>query len=246
MHLRHSFEELYALIKHRKVPFFIVFFIAVLLTYGVLFAIDFIPEPISEETKQVRLLEEQKEAAKREILATETVINKATNTSDEQKDVEDTEENAQFVPSDEVLPTRIVIDTLGIDVKVLNPQSRDVASLDTALLSGVIRHPDSADFGKAGNMLILGHSSYLPNVMNKNFQAFNGIQKMTWGDKIKVQSADKEYTYRVQKVTQAKASDITVPFTPGKAMLTLATCNSFGSKEDRFIVEAVLIDTKDL
>jgi LPXTG-site transpeptidase (sortase) family protein len=168
-----------------------------------------------------------------------------TTTTEEVKETEN-EENEDVTIETKQVPTRIIIDTLDVDVKVFNPESRDIAELDKALLSGVVRHPDSASFAKAGNMLILGHSSYLPNVMNKNFQAFNGIQKMTWGDKIRVQSEGKEYIYRVQKVYQAKASEITVPFTPGKAMLTLATCNSFGSKEDRFIVEAVLIDQKEL
>jgi LPXTG-site transpeptidase (sortase) family protein len=246
MQLKNSFEELYHQIKARRVAFFIVFFIAVLLSYGVLFAIDFIPEPISEETKQAQLKEAEEKAKKREIMVTEEKVSLEAATASEVAEgtVEVKKEVAVSVETE--LPTRIIIDTLDVDVKVLNPQTRDIAALDTALLSGVVRHPDSATFGKAGNMLIMGHSSYLPNVMNKNFQAFNGIQKMTWGDKIRVQSEGKEYIYRVQKVYQAKASEITVPFTPGKAMLTLATCNSFGSKEDRFIVEANLIEEKAL
>jgi LPXTG-site transpeptidase (sortase) family protein len=235
-----------AAMKYRKVPFFIAFFIIVLISYAFLFAIDFIPEPLSEETLQAREAQKERKAAQREISVrgdsvTPTV---ATSTQEEIEDVESQEDAA--VTSKDALPTRIIIDSLDVDVTVLNPQSRDIAVLDQALLSGVVRHPDSASFAKAGNMLILGHSSYLPNVMNKNFQAFNGIQKMTWGDKIRVQSEGKEYIYRVSKVYQAKASEITVPFTPGKAMLTLATCNSFGSKEDRFMVEATLLETKDL
>ncbi|MFM2381245.1 MAG: hypothetical protein RLZZ76_10 [Candidatus Parcubacteria bacterium] len=246
MQLKQLFEEFSNLVSERKVPFFIVFFIAVLCTYGILFAIDFIPEPISEETNAAQARAELEKAAKREILVTETKVDTTSVFEVKQTALENDQKELIAAPDDSALPTRIIIDTIGVDVKVLNPESRDIASLDTALLSGVVRHPDSASFAKDGNMLILGHSSYLPNVMNKNFQAFNGIQKMTWGDKIRVQSEGKEYIYRVQKVTQAKASDITIPFTPGKAMLTLATCNSFGSKEDRFIVEAVRIEEKEL
>jgi LPXTG-site transpeptidase (sortase) family protein len=69
---------------------------------------------------------------------------------------------------------------------------------------------------------------------------------MTWGDKIRLQSEDTEYIYRVEKVYQTKASEAVVPATPGKARLTLATCDSFKTKDDRFVVEAVLIDTKPL
>jgi LPXTG-site transpeptidase (sortase) family protein len=226
-----SFSELLDLLYIRKVPFFIVFFMVTLVTYGFLYAIDFIPEPVKNGSNTV---------------ATTTV------SSLEQSDIEATDtqknmasEEAQMTDSASK-PIRIFFDSLDREVVVHNPTSRAVADLDAALLTGVVRHPDSADFKKAGNILILGHSSYLPNVVNKNFQAFNGIQKMTWGDTIRLQSETTEHTYRVQKVYQAKASEITVPFTPGKAMLTLATCNSFGSKEDRFIIEAILIDTKTL
>lgn len=222
----HSFNDFYTLLKLRKVPFFIVFFLSVLISYGVLFAIDFIPEPVKEVKK------EQTEVKTEETKKVEAV-----------KKVE-----TPVVAPKEIaaLPIKIIFDSLNTSVKVANPTSRDLEVLDAALLKGVVRHPDSADFENVGNIFILGHSSYLPNVINKNFQAFNGIQKMTWGDKIRLQSADTEYIYRVEKVYQAKASDAVVPATPGKARLTLATCNSFKTKDDRFVVEAVLIDTKPL
>jgi len=136
------------------------------------------------------------------------------------------------------LPMRIEIDRLGKSVVVLNPQSRTIQDLDSALLSGVVRHPDSATLTENGNVFILGHSSYLPNVLNKNFQAFNGIQNLEWGDKIRVRSVDAVYEYRVEKVYRARAQDVTVPLGGSDRLLTLATCNTFGAKEDRFIVEA--------
>ncbi len=213
-----SFRELYVQLKLRKVPFFIAFFVVVTLTYGVLYAIDFIPEPLTESA-------ETEEEVAPEV---ETVA----------------------VAPEEVAhpkPVKIIFDSLqGKEVEVLNPDSRDIASLDAALLEGVVRHPDSADFQSDGNIFILGHSSYLPNVLNRNFQAFNGIQDLTWGDHVRLQSEDTEYVYRVEKVFQASAADVTVPFTPGEARLTLATCDSFGSKDDRFIVEAVLIGKEAL
>lgn len=144
------------------------------------------------------------------------------------------------------LPTRIILDSLDREIEVLNPTDSNVASLDAALLKGVIRHPDSADFERTGTIFILGHSSYLPNVKNKNFQAFNGIQKMKWGDTIRVQSADREYVYSVDRVYEAKASTAEVPLQFETAKLVLATCDSFGSKDDRFIVEASLVESKPL
>jgi LPXTG-site transpeptidase (sortase) family protein len=216
----HSFNELLEQIKVRKVPFFIVFFVVVFLTYSFLYAIDFVPEPVSSPLSEVQ---ESASELDMTVLAAESEV------------------------VTEPLPLTIIFDSLNAKaVSVLNPVSREIADLDEALLNGVVRHPDSADFSEPGNIFILGHSSYLPNVLNRNFQAFNGIQNLTWGDRIRLQSADTEYVYRVERVYEAAASELIVPFTPGEARLTLATCNSFGSKDDRYIVEAVLIGKQPL
>jgi len=113
-----------------------------------------------------------------------------------------------------------------------------VNDLDAALLDGVVRHPDSANMLQDGNVFILGHSSHLPRVFNKNFQAFNGIESLQWGDIIRVYTSNAVYDYRVEKVYEAKATELVVPIAGTGKMLTLATCNNFGSIEDRFIVES--------
>lgn len=216
-----TFSELYSQLKLRKIPFLAVFFVVVVLTYGFLYAIDFIPEAPDEVVEATGVLSESELA---ELEATEPVATAPAAT-------------IAFAQ-----PIKIIFDSLNNkEVTVLNPASRDIDVLDEALLQGAVRHPDSADFAEDGNIFILGHSSYLPNILNRNFQAFNGIQNMTWGDRIRLQSEDTEYVYRVERVYEAAASDVIVPFTPGEARLTLATCDSFGSVDDRFIVEAVLI-----
>jgi hypothetical protein len=138
-------------------------------------------------------------------------------------------------------PRELRIDYLDRTVAILNPQSRAVADLDAALLEGVVRHPDSADFTRPGTMLILGHSSYLPNVFNKNFQAFNGIQNLPIGTSIRLYSDSHEYVYVVTRVYEAKASSAEIPLQWEEHHLVLATCDSFGSTDDRFIVEARLL-----
>jgi len=143
-------------------------------------------------------------------------------------------------------PELIIFDTLNRQVPILNPQDTSISTLDNALLSGVVRYPESADFQKTGTIFLLGHSSYLPVVHNKNFQAFNGVQDLKWGDTIRLRSADTEYVYTVDRVYEAKASDALVPIEYGTAKLTLATCNSLGTKDDRFIVEATLISQRAL
>ncbi len=148
--------------------------------------------------------------------------------------------------STESLPVKVIIDSLEREVVVLNPDSSAIETLDEALLNGVVRHPDSADLINAGTIFILGHSSYLPNVMNKNFQAFNGTKNLECGDTIRLQSTDMEYVYSVDKVYEAKASDAEVPLQFSEPKLVLATCNSFGTKDDRFIVEASLVSKRKI
>ena len=145
-----------------------------------------------------------------------------------------------------VFPVSIAIKKLDKVIPILNPTSRTIADLDAALLDGVVRHPDSATLSQDGNVFILGHSSYLPNVFNKNFQAFNGIQNLEWGDIIEVFSDDMVFEYRVEKVYRVKAQDLTVPIAGSKKRLTLATCNSFGSVDDRYIVEAEQVAVRSL
>ncbi len=216
--------SLYKDISERWAPFLLVFFFIVLVSYAVLYALDFIPEPIEEDTTPVN-----------------------TEVAEDETDSESEPTLPYTGVSDaDPLPSTITFDSLGKTLTVLNPTSRKVADLDSALLSGVVRHPDSADFETTGNIFILGHSSYLPNVFNKNFQAFNSIQELTWGDTIRLRSTDTEYVYQVERVYKAKASEVSVPVSSGEAKLTLATCNSFGSKDDRFIVEASLISQKAL
>lgn len=220
----HDLEQQFDTIWEHKFQFVAVFMFIVTLSYGVLFAIDFIPEAPTEDAEGEVATEEETEPS--EIEETPVV-----------------EEEPVVPVSADTTPDKIIIDALDREVIILNPESSSIAALDTALLSGIARHPDSADLLENGTMLLFGHSSYLPNVINKNFQAFNGIQKLEWGDTIRIQSADFEYVYRVDKVYEAKASTAEVAIASDGKKLTLVTCDSFGSKEDRFIVEASLIDS---
>jgi LPXTG-site transpeptidase (sortase) family protein len=218
----------------RKVAFLGTFFVIFTITYAVFAAFDFLPEPAKSVEKPAVATTTVKNTTPTSTIETPATTNTHITTT-----------TAQTVVTGE-LPKTLSIDTLGHTLTVYNPASRSVSSLDTALLSGVVRHPDSAELGQDGNVFILGHSSYLPVVHNKNYQAFNGIQNLKWGDTIRVKSATTEYVYRVEKVYKAKASGLVIPVAGEGKHLTLATCNSFGTTDDRFIVEASLQSTKPL
>ncbi len=205
----------------QKYAFFGLFFVFFLISYTILVAIDFVPEPKSTtEPEPDSVIVNDQTAFETEIPA--------------------------VVVEEPQLPTSIYIEKLDRTVQILNPESRSVADLDAALLKGVVRHPDSAKLAQNGNVFILGHSSYLPTVLNKNFQAFNGIEKLEWGDIIEVSSGGRVHVYEVEKVFKAQASELTVPIAGDARRLTLATCNSFGSTDDRFIVEAREIEVRTL
>ena len=250
--------------REQYLVFFLVFMGVITLTYGVLYAVDFIPEKPSEnmETEEAQVIETTSilESVQFSVSSfLDTFGNTSEETAVPEPDIADQPSESADEPEPErhetevaqvdavnAKPLSIIFDSLEKEIQVLNPESRDIASLDHALLSGVVRHPDSADFADEGTIFLFGHSSYLPNVINKNFQAFNGIQNLEWGDTVRLQSNDREYVYRVDRVYQAKASDAEVTIERGEAKLTLATCNTFGSKDDRYIVEATLIRSGEL
>ena len=195
-----------------------------IISYQFLVIIDFVPEPPSEEVLPTVLPTTVADASINEVV---------------------TENEAEITtPKDPTLsakPERIIVDRLGIDVAVFNPDTLDMSALDEVLLNGVARHPLSADFVNQGNILIFGHSSYLPHVFNSNFQAFNGVQDLTWGDRIRLQSADSEYQYRVDRVYQVKATETAIENGRDRSMLTIITCNSFATTDDRYVIEATLV-----
>jgi LPXTG-site transpeptidase (sortase) family protein len=221
-----NFKTIIDDVMANKVHFLAAFFCIFTLSYGVLYALDFYPEPVtvSDSVKATSTPEVVVEAEVPKPVATSTGMEVGSDT----------------------LPNSLSIPSLNRTVEVLNPASNSVTALDNALLNGVIRHPDSATFAEEGNMFILGHSSYLPTVHNRNFQALNGIQNLKFGDTIVLSSKDTKYTYRVEKTYKVKASGFTVPVAGKGKTLTLATCNSFGTTDDRYIVEATLISTKAL
>jgi LPXTG-site transpeptidase (sortase) family protein len=230
-----SWSQLWDALWLRKVSFLVTFFFIFLLSYALLAWLDFLPELVTKEAEA----ENESELVVNETSDAGYLVGPVVT-------VEEIELPAipEATSSEPVYPLSITFESLNKTVPVLNPTSRLVADLDAALLDGVVRHPDSATLEQTGTVFILGHSSYLPSVRNKNFQAFNGIQNLKWGDIITVEALDETYVYRVDKVYRARAQDVTVPIAGPTQRLFLATCNSFGSVDDRYIVEAELIEVR--
>jgi len=146
-------------------------------------------------------------------------------------------------------PVRVVIDSVNVDVAVNNPFKTDIASLDNSLLSGAARYPTSANLGENGNVIIFGHSSYLPIVKNKNFKAFNGIQNLVRGEIIKVYGKDFVYEYAVERVYPTNQEDVNTIMTAvgSEKILTLITTRISGDQPlDKYVVRAKFVGSTEV
>ncbi len=146
-------------------------------------------------------------------------------------------------PSVSEFPTKIEIAKIGLAETIENPSTTNIEALDASLLKGAVRYPTSAKLGENGNVVLFGHSSYLPIVRNQAYKAFNGIQKLAVGDVITVRSSTATYTYHVRTVTKESAESAGIPLSVTGRVLTLSTCDSFGEKSDRFVVVADFVES---
>jgi LPXTG-site transpeptidase (sortase) family protein len=217
-----------------------------------LFVIDFVPErPVSE-------------ARENSIRVTELPQTKRTITEDDNQETQAESDEAEHFTGNihretsattivdrvahhiEQAPQQIIINSIGVNTPVITPASDAISVLDRALLLGAVHYPESGLLGENANVLIFGHSSHLPVIRNEAYKAFNEIQTLKKGEEIIVRSDTHEYVYEVDTVMKRKAEEARIYFDSTKPMLTLATCDNFGSKEERWIVTAQLKTTKEL
>jgi LPXTG-site transpeptidase (sortase) family protein len=137
-----------------------------------------------------------------------------------------------------LLPDRITISKIGVDSQIQRPQSQDVAVLDEALNIGAVYYPGSGTIN-VGNMFIFGHSTGFSVVNNQAYKTFNDLNKLVNGDEIQIESDGKTFIYKVTNLSLVDQDAAFVDFSKTDRMLTISTCNSFGKKQDRWVVEAI-------
>ena len=141
-------------------------------------------------------------------------------------------------------PERISIPAIDLDYVVQNPSTRDLATLDAAILKGPAHYVDSAKLGVPGNMIIFAHSSTYKILRNQMFKAFNRIHELKPGDSISISGGGTEYLYSVTSVRQMDTKDGTIDLSPTQGTkLTLTTCDILTGKSARFVVEAEYVGT---
>ncbi len=146
-----------------------------------------------------------------------------------------------------VLPERIQIPAIDLDLAIQNPSTKDLEALDALLKSGPARYVDSAKLGETGNMIVFAHSSHLPVVHNQMYKAFNRIPELTQGDTVILVADGKKYLYVVNSVTKADASNTRIDMSKEKGTrLTLVTCDTLTNKSSRFVLDASFIGSYEL
>jgi len=204
------------MLKKSQVKFIVYFLVTFLVVFALLYSLGLVPDSIKvNEGDSLRTLWDKAQ-------------NKAIN---EQL-------NQGLIVGEN--PTRIVIEKIGVDAVVANPNTTSVATLDDYLKEGAVRYPGSGIIGR-GNMFLFGHSTGLAVVRNQAYKTFNGLKDLQIGDLIKIYGSSKLYTYKVTSVILVDENKALVEFGNNKNMLTLSTCNTFGAKSERYVVEAEFI-----
>ncbi len=143
-------------------------------------------------------------------------------------------------------PVKVAIPAINLSADIDNPDTTNIEALDARLLHGAVRYPTSARLGEEGNVVLFGHSSYLPLVNNPAYKTFNGIQKLRAGDTITVYASNQAYSYAVRSVLKEDVDSAAIPLSVAGRVLTLSTCDSFGKKSERFIVVADFVGSHAL
>lgn len=202
------------MLKKSQIKFIFYFAVIFILSFVLLYTAGLVPESLrTDEGDSLR-----------------TLWDKA------QKKAIDSQVNTGLVVSES--PIRIVIDKIGVDSVVLNPNTTNVTTLDGYLKQGAVRYPGSGLLGD-GNMFIFAHSAeafYAVN--NPAYKAFNGLKNLKAGDIIKVSGPGKVYKYIVSSVMVVDKNRALVEFDNTRDMLTLSTCNTLGAPSERYVVEA--------
>ena len=142
------------------------------------------------------------------------------------------------------LPLSVVIPAIGVDTQIYNPSTTSPKVLDDFLLKGAVRYPGSGLLGGSGNIFLFGHSTGFKIVNNQAFKTFNGLKNLKKDDLIHVFSDKYEYVYKVLSVEMVGADKALVEFNTKNEMLTISTCNTFGAKSDRYVVQFLYVAKK--
>ena len=151
--------------------------------------------------------------------------------------------NTTFTGSEsDIVPQRLVIPYLGVDVPVILPENSDENTLQLALEKGVALWPGSSLLGKKGTMVILGHSSAYPWYKGNYGSVFSLLNNLKEGDNIFIFSSQSKYEYKVIGKEINLPEDLNIENQESEPILYLLSCWPIKTNWKRIAVKAILLD----
>jgi LPXTG-site transpeptidase (sortase) family protein len=144
-----------------------------------------------------------------------------------------------------VLPERLVIPSLGIDVPIVISKSDNEAAMQKDLERGVIYLPGSSKLNQNGTMVILGHSSAYPWYKGSYGSIFALLNKLNVNDQIIVFAKDKQYVYKVLGKEIRAPKDLVFQMQENEPVLYLVSCWPVNTAWKRIVIKTVqVLDNK--
>lgn len=138
------------------------------------------------------------------------------------------------------IPLRVIVPKIGVDAPILNPEVDTLEVLDAALLKGAVHYPGSGNIAEQKPMFLFGHSTSRLQPRSEVYKTFNRMAELRPGDEIQIEGVNKVAVYKVVFSGIYRDQDVLVDLTGKGSDLIMSTCNTFGKKEERIVVRAVL------
>lgn len=148
-------------------------------------------------------------------------------------------------PQTEQNEARVIIPKINVNAPIVFPQTIDNDELLSYLEKGVIHYRDSAEIGKPGTAIILGHSSAYPWYNGNYGSVFALLEKLEIGDEFIVSYQNKKYYYRVSEKDIVVPLDFKVEEKDNKSHLILMSCWPVRTNRLRMVINSDLIRVED-
>ncbi len=149
------------------------------------------------------------------------------------------------VPGDARPSVEVVIDRIGVVAPVVLSEDPTEAAIQDDLERGIVRYPDTANPGQAGNAFLTGHSSNYAWAAGAYNRILSRLDELAEGDIVTLRTVQgngktTEYSYHVTKKFVAAPDDPRLFEKTEDPTLTLATCWPLNTSWKRLVVKATL------
>lgn len=142
----------------------------------------------------------------------------------------------------------ISIPKIEVNAPIIIPADKTKVGILASLEEGVGLYPGSAEPGKNGRAIILGHSSRASWYRGSYAYVFSLLPKLNEGDEIFVTANNKKMIFRVFSKSIMTPTETNAFLATGTAApeITLITCYPIGGASKRNVVRAQLVSTENI